>query len=494
MRRLGTLLRNAMKLRIRRRYVIALVAVFCVVGGVRAWRALRPLRPEPDAAMTVPSDLAQARLAAKKAPKPVDVVTFKDGCITAECHASMNDLPLIHAPVREAACDACHLPDSGGHVFPLAEPKETLCTSCHDTSRHGRFQHKAMSEDGCLACHVPHASKNKALLAAETLEATCVRCHPRSEGRVRHEPYALNRCDDCHDPHGADNQALLLGGEGAALCERCHSPLVHTVEVAEHSHRDVKRSCLACHEPHASDHAGLMVAEPREACVRCHADVERAVATAVVPHDPVVLGQQCVTCHEPHATDRPRMLRDTQAKVCLGCHDKALKSRDGREIPEVASAIATSPVVHGAIRANDCSACHAVHGGDHERLLRAINPNALAGPYDVRNYALCFNCHDRDLAEIGANTGFRNGRTNLHELHLRGGGQTRGCGVCHEIHAGNLPRLIAEKVNFEGSGWQMPIGFKLTPDGGSCAPGCHEPMQYSRRAGEARGPRTGGTP
>jgi len=28
--------------------------------------------------------------------------------------------------------------------------------------------------------------------------------------------------------------------------------------------------------------------------------------------------------------------------------------------------------------------------------------------------------------------------------------------------------------------WDMPINFEVQPDGGSCAPGCHDPRSYNR--------------
>jgi formate-dependent nitrite reductase cytochrome c552 subunit len=93
---------------------------------------------------------------------------------------------------------------------------------------------------------------------------------------------------------------------------------------------------------------------------------------------------------------------------------------------------------------------------------------------------MCFSCHDPGLIKAVAGTQFRHGHRNLHEVHLRSGGGASACGACHAVHAGNLPRLIAETVNYEGSDWAEPLGFRLAPEGGSCAPACHEPMSYRR--------------
>ncbi|MFG0283396.1 MAG: cytochrome c3 family protein, partial [Phycisphaerales bacterium JB039] len=156
--------------------------------------------------------------------------------------------------------------------------------------------------------------------------------------------------------------------------------------------------------------------------------------------------------------------------------------------------IATAPVVHGAVRDGDCSACHSVHGGQHARLLRAVDPAVLTTPFDARNYALCFSCHDSDLAREPNATLFRDGQVNLHQTHLRSGDTSGSCRDCHAVHAGNQPRLIADTVDYQDSGWVTPMGFVLTEDGGSCAPGCHEPLSYSRRADPASPPQTGGSP
>lgn len=77
-------------------------------------------------------------------------------------------------------------------------------------------------------------------------------------------------------------------------------------------------------------------------------------------------------------------------------------------------------------------------------------------------------------------TNFRDGDLNLHYLHVNRDKKGRSCRTCHEIHGSDLPAHVATSVPFEGSGWPLPIGFKKTPSGGSCAPGCHKPYGYDR--------------
>ena len=482
------------KARIPRRLVAAGAALIALVGlSAVAWLAFG--RGSGEAASHVPpgAESPMIRLAVQPAPRPTTAVAFEEGCVRADCHARFQDAPVIHVPAAEDACDACHAPDTGGHVYPQRRPRGQVCSTCHDTAGHRLFQHKAMSEDACLACHDPHVNDTPALLAGVSAADTCARCHPRSEGRTIHPPYAADRCESCHDPHGADNSLLLLGGAGADHCRLCHASTAHDVDAGAAFHADVRGSCLACHSGHASDHDALLPSEPRDLCVSCHATIGATIASATVSHDPVLTGHQCVSCHDPHDSRNPRMLRNTQAEVCLSCHEDAVTGADGRVIPAMGEAIASSPVVHGAVRHGDCSACHSVHGATHERLLREIDPDVLPGPYDRRNYALCFSCHDPDLAEAGATTLFRDGARNLHEVHLRSESGASGCGACHAVHAGELPRLIATTVNYQGSDWGMPMGFELAPDGGSCAPPCHEPMSYHRTSTD-HPPADGGSP
>lgn len=462
--------------------VLALVGVV-VWWGVRAAYLRVELPEHRDGAVL---------LANVPAPKPTRVVTFEEGCTTSRCHGEMTGSAAVHAPVAQGRCEVCHAADAGGHRYPLVRAASMLCTSCHETGLHEKYQHQAMGEDGCVACHNPHGGATRAMLVAGSERETCVRCHAMTRGTVVHKPYAGEGCETCHDPHGAGNARLLLGGEGEAHCVRCHGEVVRKVEGGPHER--IEGRCLGCHAGHASEHGRLLVGEIGAVCVGCHPKIGEEVSRAVVSHDPVLKGQRCTTCHDPHGAGNGKMLRSTKAQVCLSCHDKAQQGRDGRMVAAVGAALASAPVVHGAVRLGDCSACHSVHGSEHERLLRAGAANVLLGAYDVKNYALCFSCHDANLAEAGGATAFRDGEVNLHAVHLKSGERSRSCATCHSVHAGDLPRLIAKNVNLDGSTWSMGMGFTLTEEGGRCASACHETLSYSRRDGGAKAERKGGRP
>lgn len=471
----------------------ALLSVIAIGAVTYAgWRVFRGPQPTPATGSATP-----VHLPAALAARPTRVITFEEGCEQAECHAQLARAPVQHAAVAIGRCDVCHAPDSGGHRYSVGTPKDGVCSSCHVTDEHRIHQHRAMSDDGCLACHSPHSSTSKGLLKAGSVGDTCAQCHPRTNAPSPHKPYALNQCDACHEPHGSDHANLLFGGEGPDHCRQCHANVVDAVETSSYSHCNIEGGCLACHGAHGGDQKHLLRAEPRDLCVTCHPAVGAAVTGATVSHDAVLKGEQCVTCHDPHASNRPKMLRDAQMTVCLSCHAKPLTAADGRAIPAMADALRNSPVVHGAIEHGDCSGCHTMHGGEHAKLLKGVPGTALGGSHDVRNFALCFACHDPKLIESSGTTQFRDGGRNLHEVHLKSDGKagtpSRGCASCHTAHGGSLPRLIATTVNFQGSGWAMPMKFELTADGGSCAPGCHEKLAYRRSAADEVPPTDGHT-
>ncbi len=470
-------------IRNHRRVAIGAAAVIVLGCVLAAWWEVRAFRRTRE---SLSRGSVDAVLVAGPAPKPTRIVTFGEGCLTSRCHSVLKDRAAVHSPVAKGKCDDCHAADAGNHTYPLVRAKGELCTGCHTTGAGMAFQHRAENADGCLACHDPHSSGSKSLLVGASVAQTCVRCHPRTEGSVQHASYKGERCELCHAPHDAANATLLVGGAGPEHCATCHETTVRRVRAGQH--HDLKGECLACHAPHASEHKNLMIGENGSVCLGCHADVGRTIAGATVSHDPVLKGERCTICHDPHGAGEARMLRQTQAKVCLSCHDKAVQAADGRKIPELASVLANSALVHGAIRIGECSACHSVHGGSHgshEGLLREAAASAPGGGYDDHNYTLCFGCHDPALTRSSAATRFRDGDRNLHEVHLRPGDRARSCAACHAVHAGDSPKLIARAVNFEGSKWEMPLGFTATEDGGRCATSCHEPLSYSRRAGGA---------
>jgi len=491
MRTFAFITRLTQALRRRRRTAITVAALAALTLTIGTWRVLRARAD----ARSSPHDTQPALVVIDTSPlpRPTSRVHFSDGCMTARCHTELVNVPVAHKPVVERACATCHRPDTGNHVYPIRDDPRRMCTQCHDAIKPTRIQHASMSDDACMACHDPHKGRDQYLLAAASTQANCVQCHPSHAGQVRHAAAVGQHCEMCHDPHGSDNRGLLTAPSVRENCRECHAAVVNASDHKRHTHNNVKGSCIGCHDPHAAENKGLLPASQRETCLSCHKDVVETIADATVTHDPLLVSEPCTRCHDAHASDHPAMLVASQTNVCLSCHAKPVVARDGRSIPSMA-ALLERPVTHGAIAAGECSACHSVHGGNHRTLLREANTIAPHGPYDSRHFALCYSCHDPRLVTDTNRTQFRNGSRNLHDAHLRSGERSMGCGACHVVHSGDLPRLIAKTVNFEGSAWQMPMGFSLTATGGRCASACHETLEYSRAGDGVRTQRHGGTP
>lgn len=424
------------------------------------------------------------------APKPDGPLEEGASCVTEACHAFMATSRSIHPMVADADCSECHEPDQGGHVYPLkAEPKE-LCADCHEIGGQAAVQHMGTEGAKCIACHDPHASDAAYQLREATTEALCANCHVEESGAVAHEPYGAGACMSCHEPHESNYAALLRGGEGAEHCFMCHEETRLALEEAPFVHQPAAGDCMTCHDPHASDHAHVLTEPIDQGCFRCHANIEQEIEGAPSPHGAVFTGERCASCHDAHASGRAMLIRDREDKLCLQCHDQELRATDGSMILDIGETLEGREFLHGPIRDGQCSPCHSVHGATYSRLLNDRFTEAFYAPYDLMNYALCFDCHVQNIVQderTTALTDFRDGDRNLHFVHVNQDRKGRTCRTCHEIHGSDLPRHIADSVPFEGSGWALPIRFEKLENGGSCAPGCHAPMTYRRGDGESDG-------
>ncbi len=104
-------------------------------------------------------------------------------------------------------------------------------------------------------------------------------------------------------------------------------------------------------------------------------------------------------------------------------------------------------------------------------------------PYDTDNYAICFQCHNKDLAldeNTTTLTDFRDGDVNMHFLHVNKDKKGRSCKACHQVHASSQAKHIRESVPFGKISWELPVTFTKLENGGSCVVGCHSPKEYNR--------------
>ena len=293
----------------------------------------------------------------------------------------------------------------------------------------------------------------------------CSECHTGAGADpFVHPPFAAGECSSCHQfvkgkQHPDDGGAVVLVEPGAKLCYQCHD----VRNVKKYVHAPVASgNCVACHNPHSSVNAGLLKNEGAALCLSCH----KGKFKHKVDHAPVAAGN-CLICHDPHQSDNRKLLKLAGATLCFSCHD---------------SSAMTGKSVHPPVAKGDCVACHAPHGSDYRKLLRKFFPQTFYMSYNEENFALCFECHNREIAldkRTGTITNFRDGDRNLHTLHVNMPDKGRSCKVCHDPHAASQAKLIKGKVPGFGN-WEIPISYEKTSTGGTCVVGCHKPRSYDR--------------
>jgi predicted CXXCH cytochrome family protein len=164
---------------------------------------------------------------------------------------------VVHAPVAEGRCAACHGPHESERQRLLREDVPALCIGCHDqpmkdAEGRSRPSVKSLFEDAALP--------------------------PEDEGRLNlHKPFADGDCTCCHDPHASSNHRLLnerhIGSfyvnyaPDRFMCFHCHDERAfaeaRTLEATNfrngnlnlhhrHVNRAKGRACTVCHEYHAS--------------------------------------------------------------------------------------------------------------------------------------------------------------------------------------------------------------------------------------------------
>jgi predicted CXXCH cytochrome family protein len=390
----------------------------------------------------------------------------QEGC--ASCHAALVKTTHVHAPTED--CSSCHEsvatphPQPGTKTFKLTQQVPGLCATCHEAFGKS-VVHAPVKEGSCTTCHDPHGSEQAKLLTATPGEL-CSSCHAEvTEFKYPHGPVSAGDCLVCHDPHQSEIKALLAR-PGDALCAGCHLD-AQAFSKAKVVHAALEAGCISCHRPHGAAQPKLLSESGSQVCSACHDEIAAKAAKASVPHAPVNAGKGCVSCHSAHASDNPKLLLKIESETCLGCHKAVL--------PKIAT------VRHGPIADGQCTPCHDPHGGSYAKLLVAEFPTPPYVPYTATQFPLCFGCHDRALVqdpETSVATGFRDGKKNLHYLHVNNEQKGRSCKLCHEVHGGPNPKLIASSVPF--GRWSLPVGFVKTGSGGSCAPGCHRPYSYDR--------------
>lgn len=197
----------------------------------------------------------------------------------------------------------------------------------------------------------------------------------------------------------------------------------------------------------------------------------------------------CLRCHDPHAGDSEALLTSLEKTLCISCHEKELTPPPIPEKKLATSEEEEPPVVlveHGPYAEGQCSPCHSAHEMKSPFLLRGDFPKSLyTNRYTSSTYSACYEaaCHNSDLAaELNTDsaTRFRNGKDNLHYLHVAADSERgRSCRLCHTPHHALNAALIRKGMPFGKE--NLTLEFTSTPNGGTCDTTCHGSFEYSRR-------------
>lgn len=396
------------------------------------------------------------------------------GCQDDKCHNNIGTMKFIHGPVGAAICSICHAPVEGEeHKFVLtAENEEELCFNCHDAKRDMMLEaylHTPVADGDCVGCHDPHQSNYRYTLKGDAADL-CFTCHDEDDfdNEHVHGPIAAGDCNVCHNPHASANEAQLISPK-EELCLNCHKDKTETMN-KRHIHSPVADDCVNCHNPHAEKEEFLLEKPGENLCYECHDNIA-TYAGAKYQHIPVEDGD-CQACHDVHSSDNPSLFLQPQEDLCFSCHT------------EMGEFVSAQTHKHGPAKEGDCNACHDPHGSEYFGILRDNFPTEFYMPYETDNYAICFQCHNKDLAldeKTTTLTGFRDGDVNMHFLHVNKDVKGRSCKACHQVHASSQSKHIRKSVPFGKINWELPIIFTKLENGGSCVVGCHSPKGYDRK-------------
>ncbi|MHC4538160.1 MAG: cytochrome c3 family protein [Planctomycetota bacterium] len=409
--------------------------------------------------------------------------TEQDTCITEECHLEHTSKPIIHDPVSEGSCEACHeTADIKEHTYKLTDEEPGICVQCHDELSK-EYVHSALDDGQCSQCHEIHTSKNESRLLAGTVGDMCAECHEVAVDATHvHGPTSVGECTLCHDAHESDHENRLIMGLDQ-LCVFCHVITKEELKGIEFVHEPTRDNCVGCHDPHEADNWKMLKAEAPDLCFSCHEEIQTMAQASKHQHNAVLEPGGCLKCHTPHASSVRPLLTGVPTTLCLTCHEEPQGVTINEVLPAFIDQIRGKKYLHGPIKEGDCGGCHMTHGSDHFRMLAAEYPTKFYTSFDETKYELCFVCHEKALVQTPTTddlTDFRNGNQNLHFLHVNKERHGRTCRACHQTHASNQLKHIRESVPY--GGWtDLPINFSKADTGGSCDPGCHLAKGYDRQ-------------
>lgn len=385
-------------------------------------------------------------------PKLLTMLKEKAGCTT--CHRPQSEGVVVHTPVRSGSCDRCHEPHTDP---PVATAK---CTDCHAAVTEGRFVHDALHE-GCDTCHDTHTSELASLLSSG-IPDICLDCHDDKTAGKHGKTVLSDDCGTCHEPHTSMNKGLLkvLGDQS---CTSCHTER----ESGGYVHSALEEfECEHCHDPHADPPV-----MPPMACQSCHPDM----ADRSTSHGGPSRGR-CLECHDPHSAESAASVSiqgeesGSGREGCMECHRG------------VARKLELNRTVHSPARDDECTICHTNHSGEAPFTKLTFRKTKYV-PFDPASHELCFSCHPSSLVQVKyteTDTGFRQGRWNLHNLHVvRDGEKGFSCWICHDAHASDQAHLVKRELPLNRI-YSLKVEFRKLENGGECRTNCHTIKEYLR--------------
>lgn len=284
----------------------------------------------------------------------------------------------------------------------------------------------------CVSCHDPHSDPAAAgarvppFWRGTSFTEVCEACHVAPQAISAHGDGAAlpEGCGSCHVGHGVPGQPLLDKAEEQA-CFTCHgSPAAQREAVA------AGRLGPGAVPVRVDDLFRMPYRHPVDASTGAHRpDEDRgAEATGAQRH------VECLDCHDLHGQERPASSRDRQAsrtaqwtrseEICYRCHggtstlpfgqtDKSREfgpsARSSHPIDPSAAPSGGSRSLIGARFGGEgmtCGSCHGadwdddrmgVHGSRNPSILRAAYEIADGAEESASTYALCYNCHSRQV-------------------------------------------------------------------------------------------------
>ncbi len=406
-------------------------------------------------------------------------------CVDGSCHGDLQSQKVLHGPVAQGNCMSCHTQaEPKHHTFKLSHEPDKLCQACH-VMQMRTVVHKPVREGKCSECHDPHQSNHRFLLRKDPARDLCLTCHSDEAFMKRkylHGPVAAGACILCHESHSSWHAKLMVK-KGRELCLFCHEDIDRRLAEERHVHQAVREECDTCHDPHGSEHPMQLREGGNKLCLGCHEDMAEMIEKSEHPHGAITAKDGCRNCHSAHATMLPRLLKKPLLEICLSCHDREIELPDGGgTLANMKALLKENPEHHDPVKRADCTACHNPHASPNFRLLSKKYPEFFYAPFDLANYDLCFQCHQRDIVLVKYGKGltrFEDGDLNLHFVHVNKKVKGRTCRACHEVHASKNPAHIRDTVPF--GDWKFELKFEKTDTGGKCAPACHEPAEYVRQ-------------